>query len=119
MEADATKQRQEFYRDYAGGEWSMSELCDRYGISRPTGYKWVQRIEHEGTCAVPDRSRAPVRHPNQTPEHDEYSEATLEVHRGATLIANHGNGAMKSPSDRHLAPRSCTMRVNIVRRCLR
>ncbi|MBW2417856.1 MAG: transposase [Deltaproteobacteria bacterium] len=25
----------------------MSELCDRYRISRPTGYKWVDRIEAE------------------------------------------------------------------------
>ncbi len=71
METDATKQRQQFYRDYASGQWSMSELCDRYGISRPTGYKWVQRIEHEGMHAVSDRSRAPARHPNQTPEHIE------------------------------------------------
>jgi membrane associated rhomboid family serine protease len=26
----------------------MSELCGRYQISRPTGYKWVDRIENEG-----------------------------------------------------------------------
>jgi len=30
----------------------MSELCDRYQISRPTGYKWVDRIEAEGLKAV-------------------------------------------------------------------
>ncbi len=41
------KQRQHFYRDYASGQWSMSELCGRYQISRPTGYKWVDRIEVE------------------------------------------------------------------------
>jgi hypothetical protein len=26
----------------------MSELCGRYQISRPTGYKWIDRIETEG-----------------------------------------------------------------------
>jgi len=30
----------------------MSELCDRYQISRPTGYEWVDRIEAEGLKAV-------------------------------------------------------------------
>jgi hypothetical protein len=33
----------------------MSELCDRYQISRPTGYKWVDRIEAEGLKAVSHR----------------------------------------------------------------
>ena len=75
METDATKQRQQFYRDYASGQWSMSELCDRYGISRPTGYKWVQRIEHEGMQSVSDR----------------WSSAVLDVGCGAgTFLAHLG-----------------------------
>ena len=41
METDPKKQRQHFYRDSASGQGSMSELCDRYQISRPTGYKWI------------------------------------------------------------------------------
>ncbi len=71
METNPKKQRQHFYRDYASGQWSMSELCDRYQISRPTGYKWIDRIETEGLKAVDDRARAPNRHPNRTPEHVE------------------------------------------------
>ena len=35
MDTNPTKQRHQFYRDYASGQWSMSELCDRYQISRP------------------------------------------------------------------------------------
>ena len=68
METDSKKQRQQFYRDYTSGQWSMSELCHRYQISRPTGYKWVDRIDREGLKSVEDRSRAPGRHPNRTPE---------------------------------------------------
>ncbi len=49
----------------------MSELCARYQISRPTGYKWIDRIEVEGLKEVDDRSWAPNRHPNRTPEHVE------------------------------------------------
>jgi transposase-like protein len=71
METDTKKQRRQFYRDYASGQWSMSELCDRYQISRPTGYKWVDRIESEGLKGVGDRSRAPNHRPNRTPENIE------------------------------------------------
>jgi transposase-like protein len=59
MDTNPSKQRRQFYRDYASGQWSMSELCDRYQVPRPTGYKWVERIENEGLKAVKDRSRAP------------------------------------------------------------
>ena len=68
METDSKKQRQQFYRDYVSGQWSMSELCDRYQISRPTGYKWIGRIETDGLKAVVDRSRAPRVQSNRTPE---------------------------------------------------
>ncbi len=42
METDPQKQRQHFYRDSASGQGSMSELCDRYQISRPTGETWIE-----------------------------------------------------------------------------
>ena len=35
--------RTRFVRDLGSGQWSMSELCERYGVTRPTGYKWVAR----------------------------------------------------------------------------
>jgi transposase-like protein len=44
--------------DYASGQWSMSELCGRYGINRPTGYLWVDRYE-SGGAGLADRARAP------------------------------------------------------------
>jgi hypothetical protein len=44
METNPKKQRRHFYRDYASGHRSMSKLCDRDQISRPTGYQWVDRI---------------------------------------------------------------------------
>ena len=36
----------------------MTELCTRYGISRPTGYKWVTRHQQGGVAALIDRSHA-------------------------------------------------------------
>ena len=36
METDTKKQRLHFYRDYASGQWSMSELLFMTGISDPS-----------------------------------------------------------------------------------
>ncbi len=36
-------QRTQFIADYLRGRLSMTELCDSYGVSRKTGYKWLDR----------------------------------------------------------------------------
>ena len=41
METNATEQRTAFVNDWKSRQWTMTELCERYGISRPTGYKWI------------------------------------------------------------------------------
>ena len=38
QETDPVDQRRKFVKDLNSGLWTMSELCDRYGISRKTGY---------------------------------------------------------------------------------
>lgn len=47
---------------------NMSQLCRRFGISRPTGYKWVRRYRADGKAGLRDRSRRPHSSPNKTPE---------------------------------------------------
>ena len=37
-----------FIGDYLNGVFSFTELCERYGVSRKTGYKWVDRYVEEG-----------------------------------------------------------------------
>ena len=73
------EQRQKFLREYETGEWTMTELCRAYGISRPTGYALWHRYENEGAAGWEERSRAPERHPNQTPPAIE--EQVLELRR--------------------------------------
>ncbi len=41
------------------GEESMSALCEEFGVSRKTGYKWMQRYLEQGLAGLEDRSRAP------------------------------------------------------------
>jgi transposase InsO family protein len=44
-------------------EQSMTELCESYGISRKTGYKWLLRYERYGPDGLYELSRAPQRVP--------------------------------------------------------
>jgi putative transposase len=46
---------------------AMSTLCQRYGISRKTGYKWLGRYRELGAVGLEDRSRAPQTLPHCVP----------------------------------------------------
>ena len=66
METNVLNERVRFVRDFASGHWSMTELCERFGVSRPTGYKWVARHRTGGDRGLQDRSRAPHHCPRRT-----------------------------------------------------
>lgn len=59
METSLREQRRQFVTAYASGVWSMTELCERYGITRPTGYKWLARWEARGDAGLEERARTP------------------------------------------------------------
>jgi len=61
------EKRKQFLAEYATGEWTMSDLCRAHGITRPTGYAVLRRYAQAGQCGLEEQSRAPRRHPNQTP----------------------------------------------------
>ena len=58
-------ERMKFIVDCASGQWSMAEVCRRSGISRKTGYKWLDRYTEQGVDSLKDRSRVPHHHPNE------------------------------------------------------
>lgn len=58
-------QREKFIVDAHVRAFNMSELCERYGISRKTGYKWLSRYEEEGKRGLRDRSKAPQSCPHR------------------------------------------------------
>jgi putative transposase len=68
METAPVEQRIQFIADHRLGFFPMTELCARYGISRKTGYKWLDRFEELGRSGLGDRSRAPHRCPHRIPE---------------------------------------------------
>jgi putative transposase len=67
-ESDAVDQRMKFIADVLREEESIVALCRRYGVSRQTGYTWIERYLKAGPEALFDRSRAPRSHPNATPQ---------------------------------------------------
>jgi transposase len=60
-------QRTQFIADHLRDLGSITELCALYGVSRKTGYKWIDRYLHLGPAGLEERSRRPRRAPNQTP----------------------------------------------------
>lgn len=62
-------QKTKFIADHLRGTFSISELCTTYGISRKTGYKWIDRYLHDGPAGLEDQSRKPYAAPNRTPQH--------------------------------------------------
>lgn len=59
-------QRVRFIAALDSCEYTMTELCQAFGISRKTGYKWAKRYGEEGIQGLEDRSRRPQRCPHRT-----------------------------------------------------
>ena len=67
QETSPVEERERFMEAHRVGLYTMTELCERYGISRKTGYKWRERFEEEGRQGLQDRSRAPHHCPHCIP----------------------------------------------------
>jgi transposase InsO family protein len=59
-------ERVQFISDYQRQLFSMSELCQRYGVSRKTGYKWIARYVADGAAGLAERSSRPRHSPQAT-----------------------------------------------------
>lgn len=78
-ETSPMDQRMQFIADYLRETLTITELCDLYGVSRKTGYKWIDRYLRQGPAGLEERSRKPRVSPNATP--DEIVQAFLAVRR--------------------------------------
>ena len=72
-------QKRLFIADYIARSFTIAELCDRYGVSRPTGYKWIYRFHDRGLAGLEELSRRPRHCPHQTSE--DLVEEILELRR--------------------------------------
>jgi len=59
QEKGVSEQRERFVKEALSKEKAFVELCQEYGISRKTGYKWLSRVQREGKGGLGDRQRGP------------------------------------------------------------
>lgn len=60
-------ERVEFVLRARDGEETLAVLCREYGISRPTGYLWLQRYREVGSVnGLAEHSRRPLQSPRRT-----------------------------------------------------
>ena len=87
LETDVRDQRIQFVLTVRRGT-GISEACRAFGISRPTGYKWLRREAAARSVAVlVDQSRRPHHSPRETP--------AAVVRRLGELRAHFGWGGAK------------------------
>ena len=51
------EQRERFVILAESDRYTTKELCEHFGISRKTGYKWLKRYKEEGKKGLEDKSR--------------------------------------------------------------
>jgi len=59
-------ERVQFVADFLTGGFTMSELCRRYRVSRPTGYALIERYAAAGPAGLAAQSRRPHTSPTAT-----------------------------------------------------
>jgi len=59
-------EKQKFIILYQSGKFTKTELCQGFGISRPTGDAIIARYEQEGMDALEERPRRHSNHPQKT-----------------------------------------------------
>ncbi len=62
------EERQAFMNEVLEGQKPFRALCQEYGISRTTGYKWFGRYRQDGSWGLLDRSRRPHCSPGRLEE---------------------------------------------------
>ena len=80
METCAVEERMRFVMAIMEREEAFAAVCRQFGVSRKTGYKWLERYLEDGFEGLLDRSRAPLHHPQAMTR--EIAERCLEVRRG-------------------------------------
>ena len=65
-ETTMLKEKQEFINSYETGQYSLSELCRVFEISRPTAYRLLSKYKKYGKEGLGNLSTVPINHPNKT-----------------------------------------------------
>ena len=103
--------RMEFVLEAISEESSISALCRKYGISRPTGYKWIERYMKGEDLA--DRSHSPLTAAHRTKP--EIEDLILETRARHPTWGGHKIVAFLSGKGYELLPAASTANAIIKR----
>ena len=67
-EADKMTEKEKFINEMLKAEKPFKHLCNEYGISEKTGYKWKNRFYADGKAGLQEQSRATKTHSNALEE---------------------------------------------------
>ena len=101
------EERFRFIEEWNSEDWSMAELCRWFGVTRKTGYKWLERYEAGGWEGLQDLSRAPHHQPNAVPEETE--DRVLAVREQHALWGARKIRAVLEREDRQVVPAVSTI----------
>lgn len=93
------EKRKEFVLKALSRTAPIAQLCDEYGISRKTGYKWIARFKQQGFDGLVDETRRPNGSPLETT-----AEITLEIIRQRQLHPTWGARKIQRVIERGLKP---------------
>jgi transposase-like protein len=80
QEASTMSLRLAFVQQASQPDATLSVLCAQFGISRPTGYKWLARYRAGGVAALSDQPRRPTTQPRRTDAATEQRVLALRAH---------------------------------------
>ena len=104
-EVSVMSQRKEFVKLVQVEGANVRELCQRFGISPTTGYKWLSRFRGGGEAGLADLPRRPYCSPRRTT--DEIEDLVLKARDGhpawggrklQAWLSAKGHGLLPSPS---------------------
>lgn len=72
-------QKKEFVLHWCSKSYTFTSLCQDFGISRTTGYKYIQKYKQYGMAGLEPQSRAPHHTPRKTP--GEIEKRILEIRK--------------------------------------
>ena len=93
-ESTRMDERLAFVEAYLSGLYEMAELCRCAGVSRPTGYLWLERFRQQGEAGLLDRSHAVHHCPHRTASHT--GERLLQLRREQRRITHGGSLCWRS-----------------------
>ena len=70
-ETTTMEQKIEFICEWLTEKYTITELCNGFGISRPTAYRLIGRYEKHGIEGLRAQSKMPINHPGRTKEYVE------------------------------------------------